>query len=136
MWAGALWIIPANRRRSPSPYVPYVDGIVKPISSTKTEKSLAVRTALKSKTHTIGGKKMSSKTAKIMAAFIIGQIVQVVMHILARVWWMSSPVLFCVCSGFLVTMAVVAGITLAGTDKPKHGKAYSEWAEPGVDLHE
>lgn len=79
---------------------------------------------------------MSNKTAKVMAAFIIGQIVQVVMHILARVWYMNSPVVFCVCSGFLLTVCVVIGITLAGADKPKHGRTYSEWAEPGVDLHE
>lgn len=77
-----------------------------------------------------------NKTGKLMLAFIIGQIVQVVMHILAMVWYMNSPVVFCVCSGFLLTVCVVVGITLAGADKPRHGKTCSEWAEPGVDLHE
>ena len=136
MWAGALWIIPANRRRGPFPYVPYADGIVTPISSIPTEKSLVAKTASRKGTHTNGGKKKMNKTGKLMVAFTIGQIVQVVMHILARVWYMNSPVVFCVCSGFLLTVCVVIGITLAGSDKPKHGKTHSEWAEPGVDLHE
>lgn len=77
-----------------------------------------------------------SKTAKILFAFCMGQIVQIAMNILAHAWYMNRPVLFCAGAGFLVTMAVVAGITLAGADKPKRGKTYSEWAEPGVDLHE
>ena len=78
---------------------------------------------------------MSGKTSKLMTAFIIGQILQIILHILAKAWWMNHPVLFCVCSGFLITMAVVVGITLAGSEKKARPKTYSEWAEQ-ENLHE
>lgn len=78
---------------------------------------------------------MNKKTAKVMAAFIIGQIVQVICHVLAKVAYMNRPVLFCIAAGFLITVAVIAGITLADSEKqPTHQKTYAEWAEQ-EDLH-
>lgn len=77
---------------------------------------------------------MNKKTAKVMAAFIIGQIVQVICHILSKVSYMNRPVLFCIAAGFLIVIAVVAGITLADSEKPAHQKTYTEWAEQ-EDLH-
>lgn len=77
---------------------------------------------------------MNKKTAKVMAAFIIGQFVQVICHILSKVAYMNRPVLFCIAAGFLITVAVIAGITLAYSEKPAHQKTYAEWAEQ-EDLH-
>ena len=72
---------------------------------------------------------MNSKTAKVMAAFVLGQLVQIVLAVLAKVSFMSKPVMFCIAAGFLILLAVVAGITLADSEKsPAHEKSYKEWA--------
>lgn len=136
MWGGASVTTPARRRRSQTQSVPYVDGIWIPLSSTSTEKSLAVTTAYKSKMRTYGRKKgMTNKTAKVMAAFILGQAIQIVFHLLSNVNFMRFEILFCIAAGVIITIAVIAGITLAENEKPKQ-KTYKEWAEPEVDLHE
>lgn len=76
---------------------------------------------------------MSKKTAKVMAAYIIGNLVQIVLAILAKVAYMSRPILFCGAAGFLVLTAVVAGISLANSDKaPVHQKTYREYAEEAL----
>lgn len=74
---------------------------------------------------------MNNKTAKIMVAFAIGQIVQVVLNVLSRVAYMTAPVLFCGAAGFLFFMAIVSGIALANSDsKVAHEKkTYMDWAE-------
>ena len=76
---------------------------------------------------------MSKRTTGIMAAFILGQIVQVVLAVLAKVSFMSKPILFSIAAGFLIVIAVVAGITLeADNSEKKHEqkpKTYKEYAE-------
>ena len=75
---------------------------------------------------------MSKRTTGIMTAFILGQIVQVILAVLAKVSFMSRPILFGISAGFLIVIAVVAGITLeADTGEKKHEKpkTYKEYAE-------
>ncbi len=78
--------------------------------------------------------KMSAAT-RALAAFIVGQVVQLILHIFARSWYMSNPVLFCLCSGFLVTAAVIAGIVLEQSAvKPEHAKTYKDYAEAQEEM--
>lgn len=73
---------------------------------------------------------MNKKTAKVMAAYILGNAIQIILAILAKVSYMSKPILFCIAAGFLVVIAVVAGITLADSEKSlAHEKSYKEWAD-------
>lgn len=73
---------------------------------------------------------MNKKTAKVMAAFVLGQAVQIVLAILAKVSFMSRPILFCASAGVLILIAVVSGITLADSNRePEHVKSYREYAE-------
>jgi len=78
---------------------------------------------------------MNKKTAKVMAAYLLGNIMQIVLQILAKVSYMSKPILFCIAAGFLVVIAVVAGITLADSNRePERQKSYREYAEEaGLD---
>lgn len=71
------------------------------------------------------------KNQKILAAFIVGQFVQVVANLLAKVSYMSRPILFCIAAGFLILAAVVVGMYLGSQeDTPKH-KTYKDYAAPG-----
>lgn len=73
---------------------------------------------------------MNKKTAKVMAAYLLGNIMQIVLQILAKVSFMSRPILFCTAAGFLVVIAVVAGISLADSNRePERQKSYREYAE-------
>lgn len=73
---------------------------------------------------------MNKKTAKVMAAYVLGNVLQIVLMLLAKVSYMSKPILFCAAAGFLVFIAVVAGITLADSNRePEHVKSYREWAD-------
>jgi 5-bromo-4-chloroindolyl phosphate hydrolysis protein len=73
---------------------------------------------------------MNKKTAKVMAAYLLGNIMQIVLQILAKVSYMSRPILFCIAAGFLVVIAVVAGISLADSNRePEKQKSYREYAE-------
>lgn len=73
-----------------------------------------------------------SKNVKILLAFIVGQFVQIVAHILAKVSYMNNPVLFCIAAGFLILVAVVAGMYLGvQEDAPKKPKSYKDYAQAG-----
>lgn len=73
---------------------------------------------------------MNKVTTKVMVGFIMGQIVQIILHILANANYMRFPVLFCGAAGFLVMISVVAGITLADSEKkPEHKKSYMDYVQ-------
>ena len=67
-----------------------------------------------------------SKAIKYIIWFLVGQATQVVLAILAKVSFMSKPILFSVAAGFLLTVAIVAGVKLAGEQKPKSYREYAE----------
>ena len=73
---------------------------------------------------------MKNNTAKLMTAFVIGQIVQIAINLIVTVNLMRFPVLCCAAAGFLVTVAVVAGIALSNSEveKPKQ-LTYRDYAE-------
>ena len=73
---------------------------------------------------------MSNKTAKVMAAFIMGQAIQIVFHLMSNLNFMRHEILFCIAAGVLLTIAVIAGITLADSErKTERQKTYAEYAE-------
>lgn len=73
---------------------------------------------------------MNKKTVKVMTAYLLGNLMQIVLQILAKVSYMSRPILFCIAAGFLVVIAVVAGISLADSNRePERQKSYREYAE-------
>ena len=73
---------------------------------------------------------MSKTTAKVLSAYIIGNVIQIVLAVLAKVSFMSRPILFCAAAGFLVLFAIIGGITLADSEKkPEHKKSYKDYAD-------
>lgn len=73
-----------------------------------------------------------SKNTKIILAFVAGQFVQVVAHILSKVSYMNKPVLFCVAAGFLILVAVVSGMYLGVQEETaKKPKSYKDYAQAG-----
>lgn len=73
---------------------------------------------------------MNKKTVKVMTAYLLGNLMQIVLQVLAKVSYMSRPILFCIAAGFLVVIAVVAGISLADSNRePERQKSYREYAE-------
>lgn len=67
-----------------------------------------------------------SKAYKYIAWFLVGQAVQVILAVLAKVSFMSKPILFSVAAGVLITVAIYAGTRLA---EPKKEKTYLDYAE-------
>ena len=67
-----------------------------------------------------------NKAVKYLAWFVVGQAVQVVLAILAKVSYMSKPILFSVMAGFLITVAIIAGVKMV---EPPKQKSYREYAE-------
>ena len=61
--------------------------------------------------------------AKVLVAFVAGQFVQVIAHLIAKTNYMMRPVLFCIAAGFLVF------VLLGKDDKPKK-KSYKDYAVP------
>lgn len=78
---------------------------------------------------------MNKKTTKILAAFALGQAVQLVCHAVSFNFWQQYQIPFCAAGGFLVAVAVFAGAWISRpTTEPEHIKSYKEWAEvQGVD---
>lgn len=69
-----------------------------------------------------------NKAIKYICWFLVGQATQVILAILAKVSFMSKPILFSVSAGILITVAIIAGVKLAG-EPPKEKKTYREYAE-------
>jgi hypothetical protein len=70
---------------------------------------------------------------KVIVAFIAGQLTQLVCHAVCVNFWWEYQMPFCIAGGFLVTVAVLAGVWVAkhSTD-PVAPKNYREWAQvPG-----
>ena len=71
---------------------------------------------------------------KVIAAFVAGQLTQLVCHAVCFNYWQQYQMPFCIAGGFLVTLAVLAGVWVArSTNEPVRVKSYKEWAEmPGA----
>lgn len=69
-----------------------------------------------------------NKAIKYIGWFLVGQAVQIILAVLAKVSFMSKPILFSVAAGILITVAILAGVRLAGGE-PKHEKSYMDYAE-------
>ena len=81
---------------------------------------------------------MGTKTMGILAAYIAGQITQLVVHAMCLNFnmWVSRQIPFCMAAGFVIFFAILAGVMIArnGKDeKPAHQKTYKEWAEIPTD---
>ena len=76
---------------------------------------------------------MTKRCKNYIIWFTIGMAVQLVMHILADTNYMRHPILFCIASGFLILVAIGAGMVVASRDK-KQSLSYAEYAEL-EDLH-
>ena len=67
-----------------------------------------------------------NKAIKYLAWFVVGQTVQVILAVLAKVSFMSKPILFSVMAGFLITVAIIAGTKMVEPPKVKTYKDYAE----------
>lgn len=75
-----------------------------------------------------------SKAAKLLIAFAIGQVTQLVLHgmVVSLNMWDNRRVLFCAAFGFVILFAAIAGVYIAGGSKsaPAHEKrTYFDWAK-------
>lgn len=69
------------------------------------------------------------KGAGVLAAFVVGQATQIILHALSMNFWESSRIPFCTAAGFLVAVAVFAGMYIA---RPAPAMSYQDWAQvPG-----
>lgn len=69
-----------------------------------------------------------NKAIKYIIWFLVGQTVQIILAVLAKVSYMSKPILFSVSAGILITAAIIAGVKLAG-EPSKETKSYKQYAE-------
>ena len=72
---------------------------------------------------------MSKTCMKIIIAFVVGNLAQLVFAILAKVSYMSRPILFGAAAGVILLAAILAGIYVANLDKPPEQKTYRDYAE-------
>ena len=77
-----------------------------------------------------------SKSAKILIAFAVGQITQLVLHgmVVSLNMWDNKRVLFCAAFGFVILFAAIAGVVIARQQDTKlekdfkEKKSYLDWA--------
>lgn len=74
---------------------------------------------------------MTKKCKQSLVWFVSGMVVQIIAQIMAKNNYMTHPVLFCIAAGFLILVAVVVGMVVAGRDASIHEepKPYSYYAE-------
>ena len=84
---------------------------------------------------------MISKTIKIVIAYVLGQITQLVLHgmVISLNMWDNKRIIFCSAFGFVILFAIISGIVISkGQDEklerefnpPKHEKkSYKDYAE-------
>lgn len=76
-----------------------------------------------------------NKSLKILIAFVLGQLVQIICHIVSMNFWDNQRIPFCAAAGFLIAFAVFAGMWISRPSaEPEHVKSYKDWAKtPGAD---
>lgn len=72
---------------------------------------------------------MNRTCVKVIIAFIVGNLAQIVFAIVAKVSYMSRPILFGAAAGVILLAAILAGIYVANLDKPPEPKTYREYAD-------
>lgn len=77
---------------------------------------------------------MKKHTSGIILAFVIGQVVQIVLALFAQVAFINRPILFSIFAGFLILAAATAGVLIASADENKDAKhsrrmTYQEYAD-------
>ena len=135
---------PSRQRLSALSADRIADGFI----GTLTEKFWVAKSALKRSARTIisqnrgnhmkskGGFIGMSKSAKILIAFAVGQITQLVLHgmVVSLNMWDNKRVLFCAAFGFVILFAAIAGVVIARQQDTKlekdfkEKKSYLDWA--------
>ena len=69
-----------------------------------------------------------SKSTKLLIAFAVGQVTQLVLHgmVVSLNMWDSRRVIFCAAFGFVILFAAIAGVFIAGQQDAKLEKEYKE----------
>ena len=121
-------------------YAPDVDLKLDNCIGTFTEKLWVAKTALKKctqkTTSTKSGKhgKLrkecigTNKTTKLLIAYTLGQITQLVLHgmVISLNMWDSKRILFCAAFGFVILFAAIAGTVIAKGQDEKLDREYKE----------
>lgn len=72
---------------------------------------------------------MSKNITRAILAYILGNVVQIILALVAKVSYMDRPILFSAAAGFLVLVAVMAGMRLVMQDaKETRPKTYQDYA--------
>lgn len=73
-----------------------------------------------------------NKTIKFLLAYLLGNAVQILLHLVSKNTYMMRPVLFCIAAGVLIFALILFGAGIGGNEsKPKH---YAEYAEVSKDV--
>ena len=76
---------------------------------------------------------MKGKTVKVLVAYVLGQVTQLIIHAVSMNLWQSRQIPFCLAGGFIVLFALIAGVALCESEdingKPEHKKTYKDYAE-------
>lgn len=72
---------------------------------------------------------MSSTCTKIVIAFIVGQLVQIIFNVVAKVSYMSKPIAFSAAAGFILLMTLFAGMHVANLERPKEKTSYKDYLD-------
>lgn len=72
---------------------------------------------------------MTKTCTKIVIAFIVGQLVQIVFNVVAKVSYMSKPIAFSAAAGFILLVTLFAGMHVANLEKPPEKKTYMDYAK-------
>lgn len=77
---------------------------------------------------------MFSNTAKIIAAYVMGQVTQLVIHaICLNNMYNYRQIPFCIAGGFVILFAIISGVWIANAkekSEPAHEKkSYLDWAK-------
>ena len=77
-------------------------------------------------------------STKILIAFVVGQITQIVIHAvtISFAMWDSRRIPFCIAAGFVIFFAVLMGVRIAARETAIVHKTYKDYAEAKEGRHE
>ncbi len=72
---------------------------------------------------------MTKNSGRILLAFVVGQAIQVILALLAKVSYMDRPILFSIAAGVILTVAVIAGMRVILLQERERPRSYREYSE-------
>ncbi len=68
-----------------------------------------------------------NKTIKFLLAYLLGNAVQILLHLVSKNTYMMRPVLFCIAAGIIIFALILFGVAISGQEK--QSRHYAEYVE-------